>query len=121
MELAIPYHLELAGGAVATEYLPVYRKMTLKQVRLVANVTFAANGSDYITLSIKKGSDTLASRATNSSALTAGASEALTLSGGEALDFDDLDEVSIDLAKTGTPSTATDLVILFVFEPRRDV
>ena len=49
MELAIPYHLELAGGAVATEYLPVYRKMTLKQVRLVANVTFAANGSDYST------------------------------------------------------------------------
>ena len=121
MEIAIPYHLDLAGGAVATEYLPVYRKLTLSEVRIVPNVTFAANGSAYITLSIKKGSDTLASRATDTDALTAGTSESLSLSGGEALDFDDLDEVTIDLAKTGSPSTATDLVILFVFEPRRDV
>ena len=46
MQIAIPYHLDLAAAAVATEYLPVYRKMTLKEVRLVANVTFAADGSN---------------------------------------------------------------------------
>ena len=121
MQIAIPYHLELAAAAVGTEYLPVYRKMTLKEVRLVANVTFAADGSNYVTLSIKKGSATLATRATDTDALTAGASEALTLSGGEDLDFSDLDEVTIDLAKNGTPTPVTDFVILFVFEPRRDV
>ena len=60
---------------------------------MVANVTFAADGSNYVTLSIKNGSDTLASRATDTDGLTAGASEALDLSGGEALDFDDLGEV----------------------------
>lgn len=121
MEIAIHYHLDLAAAAIGTEYLPVYRKMTLKEVRLVANVTFAADGSNYITLSIKNGSNTLASRATDSTGLTAGVSEALTLSGGEALDFSDLGEVAIDLAKNGTPTPVTDFSLLFVFEPRRDV
>tara|TARA_Y100000004_G_scaffold184490_1_gene233590 strand:+ start:1592 stop:1957 length:366 start_codon:yes stop_codon:yes gene_type:complete len=121
MEICIPYHLDLAAAAVGSEYLPLYRKLTLKEVRLVANVTFAADASHYITLSIKNGSTTLASRATNSSGLTAGASEALTLSGGSALDFEDLEELEMNIAKNGTPVPVTDFTLLFVFEPARAV
>ena len=119
MEIVIPYHLDLAAATIGTEYLPLYRKLRLTEVRLVANVTFAADVSHYITLSIKNGSDTIASRATNSLPLTAGVSESLTLSGGEALDFSSLGEITMDLAKTGTPVPVTDFVLLFVFEPRR--
>lgn len=121
MEICIPYHLDLAAAAIGSEFVPLYRKMTLKQVRLVANVTFGADASHFITLSIKNGSTTLASRATSSSGLTAGTSEALSLSGGSALDFEDLGELEINIAKTGTPVPVTDFSFLFVFEPARAV
>lgn len=121
MEICIPYHLDLAAAAIGSEYLPLYRKLTLKEVRLVANVTFGADASHFITLSIKNGSTTLASRATSSTAITAGTSEALTLSGGDALDFEDLGELEMNIAKTGTPVPVTDFTLLFVFEPARAV
>ena len=124
MELLLQQRLDIsAGGSTITHYLPTYRRMTLKEVRLVPLETSTAHAANYVTFTILNGSTTLASRTTNSSGgstLTVGVSESLTLSGGAALDFEDLGEVKFTAAQNASGVDA-DVEILLVFEPARAV
>ena len=124
MELLLQQRLDIAaGGSAITHYLPTYRKMTLKEVRLVPLETSTAHSSNHVTFVILNGSTTLASRTTNStggSTLTVGVSESLPLSGGAALDFEDLGEIKFT-ATQNSGGVDADVEILLVFEPARAV
>ena len=124
MELVIYKKLEVsASGTDSSEFIPLYRKLTLKEARLVADADVTAHASNYVVLKVIKGSTTLASRdfSTGSgSSITAGVSEDLSLSGGADLDFDDLDELKITYDQNGS-GMAFDGGVLLVFEPRRAV
>ena len=120
MELIYTRHLVASGATVdETRYLPTYRKMRLTKVMLVPNSATSDDSSNYLTLSVKNGSTTLATRTTQSSALAAGVSETLTLSGGEALNYEDLGEIELKKTHSGTGATC-DVEFLLVFEPARD-
>ena len=123
MELLLQQRLDFNAGSAVTHYLPTYRKMTLKEVRLVPLEDSAAHAANYVTISIINGSTTLASRTTNSSggsSLAVGVSESLSLSGGPALDFEDLGEIKFT-AVHASSGVAADVEILLVFEPARAV
>lgn len=125
MELLLQQRLDIAaGGSAITHYLPTYRRMTLKEVRLVPLETSTAHGSNHVTFVILNGSTTLASRTTNSTSggttLTVGVSESLALSGGAALDFEDLGEIKFTATQNASGVDA-DVEILLVFEPAREV
>ena len=120
MELLLQQRLDFNAAGAVTHYLPTYRKMKLTQVRLVPLENSTANGSNYVTISVINGSTTLASRATDSDNLAVGVSESLSLSGGEALDFEDLGEIKFTAVHTGS-GVAADVEILLVFEPARAV
>ena len=124
MELLLQQRLDIAAsGSAITHYLPTYRKMTLKEVRLVPLETSTAHSSNYVTFTILNGSTTLASRTTNSSGgstLTVAVSESLALSGGPALDFEDLGEIKFTAVQNSSGVDA-DVEILLVFEPARSV
>jgi hypothetical protein len=110
-----------ASGSDTVEYFPCYRKMTLKQARLVADTAVTADGSNYVTIKLQKSSVDLGSRAFNSDDMAAGAGEAIALDGGSSLDFSDLDELKITYDQTGASGMAFDGGLVLVFEPRRDV
>ena len=123
MQLLLQQRIDVASGGSVTHYLPTYRKMTLKEVRLVPLENSTAHAANYVTISIINGSTTLASRTTNSSggsSLAVGVSESLALSGGEALDFEDLGEIKFTAAQNASGVDA-DVEILMVFEPARAV
>jgi len=123
MELLLQQRIDVASGGSVTHYLPTYRKMTLKEVRLVPLENSTAHAANYVTISIINGSTTLASRTTNSSggsSLAVGVSESLALSGGPALDFEDLGEIKFTAAQNASGVDA-DVEILLVFEPARSV
>lgn len=74
---------------------------------IMPDTSVATHASNYITTTVKKGSDTIASHTTNSSggsALTAGTALALTLSGTVAKVYEIAagGVVTVDLAKAGT-------------------
>ena len=122
MQFVLYKKLEVSASASDTaEYVPLYRKATLKEVRLVADAAVTADGSDYLTIKLQKGAVDLGSRAFNSTGMVAGASESIDLSGGESLDFSDLDELKLTYDQTGSSGMAFDGGIVLVFEPRRDV
>ena len=123
MEICIPYHLEVAAGASDAEYVPLYRKLRLKDAKIVANKALTAHDTNYYTFTLVNGSTTLASRKTQvaDGSMAEGVSESMTLGGGEGLDFSDLGEVKINCAHTGSSSEPVDLTFLLVFEPRREV
>lgn len=122
MEICIPYHLEVGAGASDAEYVPLYRKLTLKDAKIVANKPLTAHDSNYYTFSLVNGSTTLASRKTQvaDGSMAEGVSETMSLSGGEGLDFSDLGELKINCAHAGSSSEPVDLTFLLVFEPRRE-
>jgi len=72
----------------------------------VPKTSVSTHASNYITTSIKKGSDTITAHTTNSSggsALTAGTVKDLSLTGtGKILEIDAGGVISIDVAKAGT-------------------
>jgi hypothetical protein len=122
MQFVLYKKLDVSASASDTaEYMPCFRKVTLKEARLVADAAVTASGSDYLTIKLQKGSDDLGSRAFDSTDMAAGASEEIALSGGESLDFDDLDELKITYDQTGSSGMAFDGGLVLVFEPRRDV
>lgn len=121
MELVIYKKLEVsASGTDSSEFIPLYRKMTLKEARLVADATVAANGTNFVIVKLQNGSTDLASRSMTGG-ITLGVSESLTLSGGEGLDFSDLDELKVLYDQNGASGGAFDGGLLLVFEPRREV
>ena len=122
MQICIPYHLEVGAGASDAEYVPLYRKLRLTDVKIVANKPLTAHDTNYYTFSIINGSTTLASRKTQvaDGSLAEGVSESMALSGGEGLDFSDLGEVKINCAHSGSSSEPVDLTFLLVFELARE-
>ena len=112
-----------ASGSDTAEYIPTYRKMVLKEVRLVADTAVTAHAANFLEITLVNGSTTLATRnfSTGSgSSMAAGTAEALALSGGSGLDFDNLGELKINYDQNGG-GMAFDGGILLVFEPRRAV
>ncbi len=122
MEFVIYKKLEVSASASdSSEHVPCYRKATLKEVRLVADTAVTADGTDYVEIKLLQGTDDLGSRSFETDDMAAGAAESIALSGGEALDFDDLGELKITFDQNGTSGMAFNGGILLVFEPRRDV
>ena len=122
MELVFYKKLEVsASGTDSAEYLPLYRNMTIKEARLVADTAVTADGTDYVVIKLQNGSDDLGSRSFETTSMSAGVSESIDLSGGEALDFSDLDELKITFDQNGTSGMAFNGGLVLVFEPRRDV
>lgn len=122
MELVLYKKLEVSASASdSSEYLPMYRNMTIKEARLVADTAVTADGTDYVVIKLQNGSDDLGSRSFASTGMSAGVSESIDLSGGEALDFSDLDELKITFDQNGTSGMAFNGGLVLVFEPRRDV
>lgn len=120
MEIVYTKHLVSASSTVdETRYMPTYRKLTLKRILLVPNETTAADGSNYLTLTVTNGSTTLATRTTESAALTAGTVEALTLVATVDLDFSDLGAIKIVKTHTGSGAVC-DVEFAFEFDARRD-
>lgn len=121
MELVIYKKLTVsASGSDSTESVPCYRKMTLKQARLVADTAVTANNTNFVVIKLQKGSDDLGSRSFETTSMSAGVAENIALSGGEDLDFSDLDELKVTYDQTGG-GMAFDGGLVLVFEPRRDV
>ena len=121
MELVIYKKLTVsASGSDSTENVPCYRKMTLKQARLVADTAVTHNGTNFVVIKLQKGSTDLGSRSFESVSMSAGASEAITLGGGNALDFSDLDELKITYDQSNS-GMAFDGGLVLVFEPRREI
>lgn len=94
--------------ATDTAYIHNNTGQTLRilAVSLVPKTSVSTHASNYITTSIKKGSDTITAHTTNStggSALTAGTVKDLTLTGtGKVLEIADGGVISVDVAKNGT-------------------
>jgi hypothetical protein len=121
MELVFYKKLEVStSGTDSSEYLPMYRKMKIVEARLVADTAVTANATNYVEIKLQNGSDDLGSRSFASTSMSAGVSESIDLSGGEALDFSDLDELKITFDQNGT-GMSFDGGLVLVFEPRRDV
>jgi len=122
MEIVIFKHLKVAAsGSDTHEYLPIYRNLRLKEIRLVADEAVTAHGSNHVVIKFLKGSDQIASRdfSTGSgSSMSAGVSEDLALTAGERLDFVSADELKITYDQSGS-GMAFDGGALFVFEPAR--
>lgn len=122
MELVFYKKLEVsASGTDSSEYLPMYRNMTIKEARLVADAAVTADGTDYVVIKLQNGSDDLGSRSFETTSMSAGVSESIDLSGGEALDFSNLDELKITFDQNGSSGMAFNGGLVLVFEPRRDV
>ena len=122
MELVFYKKLEVsASGTDSAEYLPMYRNMTIKEARLVADAAVTADGTNYVVIKLQNGSDDLGSRSFETTSMSAGVSESIDLSGGEALDFSDLDELKITFDQNGSSGMAFNGGLVLVFEPRRDV
>ena len=123
MELTIYKKISVsASGSDTAEYIPTYRKMQLKEARLVADTAVTAHASNYLVITLVNGSTTLATRdfSTGSgSDMAAGTTEDLALSGGAGLDFEDLGELKLNYDQNGT-GMAFDGGVLLVFEPARD-
>lgn len=81
-------------------------KIRILAVTLMPKTSVATHASNYITTSVKKGSDTITAHTTNStggSALTAGTAKSLDLTGtGKVLEIDDGGLISVDVAKAGS-------------------
>ena len=95
--------------------------MTIKAARLVADTAVTASSTDFVNIKLINGSVTLGSRSFEEDNIAAGATEAIALTGGDSLDFSDLDELKITYDQTGTSGMAFDGGLVLVFEPRRDV
>ena len=122
MELVFYKKLEVsASGTDSSEYLPMYRKMSIKEARLVADAAVTADSTNYVVIKLQNGSDDLGSRSFETTSMSAGVSESIDLSGGEALDFSDLDELKITFDQNGGSGMAFNGGLVLVFEPRRDV
>ncbi len=97
------------SDAVDTVYIvnPYPFKVRITGGYIVPGVSVSTHASNYITITIKKGSDTIASTTTNSSggaALTAGTASALTLSGTVAKVYEIAagGSIVVDVTKAGT-------------------
>ena len=122
MEIVLYKKLSVgASGSDTDEFVPMYRRLKLKEIRLVADTAVSTHGSNHVVLKFLKGSDLIASRdfSTGSgSAMSAGVSENLTLAAGERLDFVAADELKITFDQSGS-GMAFDGGVVFVFEPSR--
>ena len=82
------------------------QKIRITGVSIVPKTAVATNGSDYITTSIKNGSDTIAAHTTNStggSALAAGTVKDLSITGtGKVLEIEAGGVISVDVAEAGS-------------------
>ena len=104
-----PQSTPVAGtDATDTAYIhnATGQKIQILAVSIVPKTSVSTHASNYITTSIKKGSDTITAHTTNSSggsALTAGTVKDLSLTGtGKILEIDAGGVISIDVAKAGT-------------------
>jgi len=121
MQKVLSKHLVAAtAGTDETRYMPIYRKLKLVEVLVVANATTAANGVDYAILTLSNGSTSLAVRNTSSDALTAGTAESLTLTDSPDLDFDALESLKIVKTHAGAGATV-DVEFVLVFDVARSV
>jgi len=107
-----------APTADETRHMPIYRKLKLVDIILTPNVTTAVDGTNYMILTVLNGSTTLAVRNNQSTALTAGTAERLTLTSSVDLDFDDLESLKITKTHAGTGDTCN-VEFAFVFDLRR--
>tara|TARA_R110000868_G_scaffold122400_1_gene324249 strand:- start:9218 stop:9595 length:378 start_codon:yes stop_codon:yes gene_type:complete len=90
----------------------------IKRIYLIPNVSVSASDTDYITLTVKKGSTTLLSRATTvaGGALTAGTVVAATITGtGGDLERAAAGVFEVAVAKAGT-GPAYDIDVVLVME-----
>ena len=105
-------------GTDETRHMPIYRKLKLVDIILTPNVTTAVDGTNYMILTVLNGSTTLAVRNNQSTALTAGTAERLSLVSSVDLDFDDLESLKITKTHAGTGDTCN-VEFAFVFDLRR--
>ena len=109
MQLGSLFSTVVAGtDATDTAYIhnSTGQKIQVLAVSVVPKTSVSTHASNYITTSIKNGSDTITSHTTNStggSALTAGTVKNLSLTGtGKVLEIDAGGVISVDVAKNGT-------------------
>ena len=123
MELPFYIQVNAAASASSNQYLTIFRKMTLKKLYFVADFSISADAADHCKIDIYNGSTKIALRHFDSaggSSITGGVSEALSLSGGEALDFSELGELKIEYTQTGS-GMAVRGGLVAIFEPRREI
>lgn len=81
-------------------------KATIQRLYLIPSVSVSTHASNYITVTVKKGANTLATHTTNSSggtALTAGTPVELAITGtGLNLEIADGGAITVDVTKAGT-------------------
>tara|TARA_Y100000310_G_scaffold196306_1_gene196353 strand:- start:174 stop:566 length:393 start_codon:yes stop_codon:yes gene_type:complete len=103
--------IEEAAATDDTFYVtPPYadgKEWYLRYATFTPHTTTAADATDYVTLKLANGSDSLGTLATSSVAYTAGTPRAFSLSGGKALEFTaGTDAVTISNTNTGTAGAA---------------
>lgn len=98
------------------------QKLRILAVSIVPKTSVSTHASNYITTSIKKGSDTITAHTTNSSggsALTAGTVKDLSLTGvGKVLEIDDGGVITVDVAKNGTGPAYSNYISIKAMELR---
>jgi hypothetical protein len=103
----IIYNTDLHISAAMTAYIVAPVPMRVSAIRL-CSTALAADGSAYYTITIANGSDTVASRTTDSGSsgtdLVADAVENLTLSNQDKLFLDAGDKLKITVAKASSPA-----------------
>lgn len=108
--------LDAAGDDKSRYVCPVHPdggEWKLVKAVYVPNVSVAIDATNYRTISLENGSDTLGSIVTNATALTAGTPVEFTLTGGLALEFTaNADTVLVDSAADASGAVADGQVIL---------
>ncbi len=117
--MELPLYVRIDPSATSDQYVPTYRKLTLSKLYLVSDAAITKHAANYINMAIYNGAVKIAERKFDNtgSDISEGVAEALTLSGGESLGFDDLGELKIEFTKAGTGVLTG--ALLCVFEPRR--
>ena len=118
--MELPLYVRISPSATSNQYVSTYRKLTLSKLYLVSDAAISKDASNHINMAVYNGSVKIAERKFDNSGsdIAEGTAEALTLSGGKSLDFEDLGEVKIEFTKSG--SGVLNGSLLFVFEPRRE-
>tara|TARA_Y100000592_G_scaffold57201_1_gene89590 strand:- start:1510 stop:1869 length:360 start_codon:yes stop_codon:yes gene_type:complete len=119
--MELPLYVRISPSATSNQYVSTYRKLTLSKLYLVSDAAITKDASNHINMAIYNGAVKIAERKFDNSGsdIAEGTAEALALSGGSALDFDDLGELKIQFTKSGSGALVGSL--LCVFEPRREV
>lgn len=108
--IALAIAVEEAAGTDETLYagVPFAGEWKLTDAVFIPDTTTGADATDYVTLTVKQGSTTLASWSSAAAALTAGTAYPATLAGGAALEFggNGADVATIANANTGSTGVA---------------